>query len=69
VKSFVRPSSYADALVTATVHCRFVRPYNLKPVFDSDLVGLEWSGFGGQIHSKAPGAPRTLNLNRNNDYL
>jgi hypothetical protein len=34
VKSFVRPLSYEDALVTATVHCRFVRPYNLKPVFD-----------------------------------
>ena len=34
VKSFVRPSSYEDALVTATVHCRFVCPYNLKPVFD-----------------------------------
>ena len=35
----------------------------------SDLVGLEWSGFGGQIHFEAPEAPRTLNLNRTNGYL
>ena len=42
---------------------------DLSDLIGSDLVGLEWSGFGGQIHSKAPGAPRTLNLNRTNGCL
>ena len=34
VISFIKSSSYKNTLVAATVHCRFVCPYNLKPVFD-----------------------------------
>lgn len=34
VISFVRSLSYKDALVAATVHCRFVCPYNLTLVFN-----------------------------------
>ena len=34
VISFIKSSSYKNTLVAATVHCRFVCPYNPKPVFD-----------------------------------
>jgi len=36
---------------------------------DNDILGLKWSEFGGQIHSKAPGGPQKLNLNKTKGYL